>query len=46
MDVQRLRSALHAVGLLTSIVSVDFEIDENDADTESVAIAVAAPDRA
>ncbi|MBX6751692.1 MAG: coenzyme F420-0:L-glutamate ligase [Micromonosporaceae bacterium] len=43
MDVQRLRSALHAVGLLTSIVSVDFEIEADEPDTESVAIAVAAP---
>jgi coenzyme F420-0:L-glutamate ligase/coenzyme F420-1:gamma-L-glutamate ligase len=43
MDVQRLRSALHAVGLLTSIVSVEFEIEEDEADTEAVAIAVAAP---
>jgi coenzyme F420-0:L-glutamate ligase/coenzyme F420-1:gamma-L-glutamate ligase len=43
MDVHRLRSALTAVGLLTSIASVDFEDDEEQpvADTESVAIAVA-----
>lgn len=44
MDVHRLRSALHAAGLLTSIVSVDFDDDEQpEVDTESVAIAVAAP---
>jgi coenzyme F420-0:L-glutamate ligase/coenzyme F420-1:gamma-L-glutamate ligase len=44
MDVQRLRSALHAAGLLTSIASVDFDDDEESpTDTESVAIAVAAP---
>jgi hypothetical protein len=46
MDVQRLRSALHAAGLLTSIVSVEFDDEEETADdTESVAIAVAAPAR-
>jgi hypothetical protein len=28
---------------LTSIVSVDFEVEADEADTESVAIAVAAP---
>ncbi len=42
MDVHRLRTALAAAGLLTSIVSVEFD-DEDDADTESVAIAVARP---
>jgi coenzyme F420-0:L-glutamate ligase/coenzyme F420-1:gamma-L-glutamate ligase len=43
MDVQRLRTALHAVGLLTSIVSVEFDDELDTPDTESVAIAVAAP---
>jgi coenzyme F420-0:L-glutamate ligase / coenzyme F420-1:gamma-L-glutamate ligase len=44
MDVQRLRSALHAVGLLTSIVSVEFDDDDEPSpESESVAIAVAAP---
>jgi len=45
MDVQRLRSGLHAVGMLTSIVSVDFDDEEPEGGTESVAIAVAAAAR-
>ena len=44
MDVHRLRSALHAAGLLTSLVTVEFDDDEEElADTESVAIAIASP---
>ncbi len=44
MDVHRLRSALHAAGLLTSLVTVEFDDDEEElAGTESVAIAIAMP---
>jgi coenzyme F420-0:L-glutamate ligase/coenzyme F420-1:gamma-L-glutamate ligase len=43
MDVHRLRSALAAAGLLTSIVSVDLDDEDTIPDTETVAIAVAAP---
>ncbi len=43
MDVHRLRSALAGAGLLTSIVSVEFDDDDGTAppDSESVAIAIA-----
>jgi coenzyme F420-0:L-glutamate ligase/coenzyme F420-1:gamma-L-glutamate ligase len=43
MDVHRLRSALAARGLLTSLVSVEFDDDETGDETESVAIAVGRP---
>ena len=44
MDVHRLRGALSASGLLTSLISVEFDDDEDfPADHESVAIAIASP---
>jgi hypothetical protein len=44
MDVHRLRCALSASGLLSSLISVEFDDDEDfPADHESVAIAIARP---
>jgi len=43
MDVHRLRCALSASGLLSSLISVDFDDEELPADQESVAIAIARP---
>jgi coenzyme F420-0:L-glutamate ligase/coenzyme F420-1:gamma-L-glutamate ligase len=43
MDVHRLRSALAAADLLTSVVSVEFDDEDDAPDVESVAIAVGRP---
>jgi coenzyme F420-0:L-glutamate ligase/coenzyme F420-1:gamma-L-glutamate ligase len=44
MDVHRLRSALAAAGLLTSIVSVELDDEETEPDAETVAIAIGRPE--
>ena len=43
MDVHRLRCALSASGLLSSLISVDFDDEDFPADHESVAIAIGQP---